>query len=551
MRFFYPDQRQNTPWLRVSLLIVILASFGWRLHHLDFQSLWRDEVDAVWFALRDLPETLSMFIATGQNGALYFLSLRPWLSFIGSNEFSLRFPSVWAATLALPVLWQVARRLVNGNQSGVVQSGVVQGNQTANTIALVTVLLLASNPYQLWYSQEGKMYAIITCLSLLATLFWLRGVDRGGWRNWLAYLIIVSLAIYFHLLMILIIPLHMLWFVIGWPQAKRQWKGYLLAIAGLTLPYLPMLWWQWDLLMAQDKRTGFNFTPLPEMLLTLALNHSFGFAPRLGIIWLAPLIFLAFAGLLLGWEKSSEETKLASAEEGSGAGKDPTNRFASSLRLASWRSYLLILSWLVFPILEIYLLSLRQPVYTDRYIIWIAPAAAILVALGANSVRTIFGRPGVLMATALILFVVALWLGKGWQQKTTVLKFDLRGAVQLVNQQRSTDSLLILQIPHTEWAYRYYSSDLGRDPFAESDKRLARWAGGPWTNGGSSDADARRDVATLMEQMTAGAPEIWVIFSEATMWDARQLMDEWLDRTMQLVQKNDFYGVQVRHYSRK
>jgi mannosyltransferase len=155
------------------------------------------------------------------------------------------------------------------------------------------------------------------------------------------------------------------------------------------------------------------------------------------------------------------------------------------------------------------------------------------------------------MAAALILFVVALWLGKGWQQKTTVLKFDLRGAVQLVNQQRSTDSLLILQIPHTEWAYRYYSSDLGRDPFAESDKRLARWAGGPWTNGGSSDADARRDVATLMEQMTAGAPEIWVIFSEATMWDARQLMDEWLDRTMQLVQKNDFYGVQVRHYSRK
>ena len=177
MRFFYPDQRQNTPWLRVSLLIVILASFGWRLHHLDFQSLWRDEVDAVWFALRDLPETLSMFIATGQNGALYFLSLRPWLSFIGSNEFALRFPSVWAATLALPVLWQVARRLVNGNQSGVVQE-----NQTANTIALVTVLLLASNPYQLWYSQEGKMYAIITCLSLLATLFWLRGVDRGGWR---------------------------------------------------------------------------------------------------------------------------------------------------------------------------------------------------------------------------------------------------------------------------------------------------------------------------------------------------------------------------------
>lgn len=85
----------------------------------------------------------------------------PGWGLLAATNFRCAFLRFWAATLALPVLWQVARRLVNGNQSGVVQSGVVQsgvgqGNQTANTIALVTVLLLASNPYQLWYSQEGR-----------------------------------------------------------------------------------------------------------------------------------------------------------------------------------------------------------------------------------------------------------------------------------------------------------------------------------------------------------------------------------------------------------
>ncbi|MEZ4614244.1 MAG: hypothetical protein R2867_01840 [Caldilineaceae bacterium] len=57
---------------RLCLLLLILAAYGWRTHGLTTQSLWRDEVDAVYFALRDLPETLSMFVAMAQNGPLYF-----------------------------------------------------------------------------------------------------------------------------------------------------------------------------------------------------------------------------------------------------------------------------------------------------------------------------------------------------------------------------------------------------------------------------------------------------------------------------------------------
>ena len=45
------------------------------------------------------------------------------------------------------------------------------------------------------------------------------------------------------------------------------------------LPYLPMLWWQWDLLTIDIKRTGFTFTPPIEMARTLLLNHSRGFMP--------------------------------------------------------------------------------------------------------------------------------------------------------------------------------------------------------------------------------------------------------------------------------
>ena len=168
---------------RLLLLGLVLFAFAWRVARLDFQSLWRDEIDAIYFAVRNLDETLAMFVQAAQNGPLFFIALRPWLSLVGSSEFMLRFPSTAAATLSVPLLWQVGRQLLPVRQTGVLL-----------TTALLAALLLAFNPYQVWYAQEGKMYATVTCLALLATWFWLRGIARGGWWPWLGYWLTVTVA---------------------------------------------------------------------------------------------------------------------------------------------------------------------------------------------------------------------------------------------------------------------------------------------------------------------------------------------------------------------
>ena len=250
---------------RLFLLIVTLAAFGWRSARLDFQSLWRDEVDAIYFAVRALDETLSMFVQAAQNGPLYFLTLRPWFAVVGSSEFALRFPSVAAGTLSTLLVWQVGRRLLPPDDR-------LPANARWINVAALGALFFALNPYQIWYGQEGKMYATVTCLALLATWLWLRGIDTGGWRWWLAYLGVVSAALYVHLLMVLLIPLHLLWFALAWPKARQHWRGYGLALAGLTLPYLPMLWWHWTMLTAPAKLSGFSFTPIDAMLSALALT---------------------------------------------------------------------------------------------------------------------------------------------------------------------------------------------------------------------------------------------------------------------------------------
>lgn len=396
---------------------------------------------------------------------------------------------------------------------------------------LLAALLLAVNPYQLWYGQEGKMYTLLTALTLLAHWCWLRGVNQGGKRIWLLYLVTVSLSLYVHLLAIIIIPLHLCWFVIAWPQSRRHWRGYAFALAGLTLPYLPFVWWQWAMLTSSQKLTGFTFTPLTEMLYGLLMGHSYGLLPPPPIFRLLPIFFLGAVGLLLGGGTlvENQATNLSSA-------------------ISVWRRYLLLVSWLFVPIATIYALSLRQPVYTDRYIIWIAPAAMILLALGVQTLYQNAGRLALPLIAILLLYTVGLWLQMGWRQKTETVKYDLRGAITYVAARRTPETLLILQIPHLEYSYRYYTSDFLPGLFGRSDAYLGWWASGLWTNGGLADEQARAVADQEMGTMTAGIQEFWVLSSEVEMWDSRHLMDGWLSQHAHLLEQAEFHGIHARHY---
>lgn len=549
--------------LRITFLLLTWAAYAWRVQGLDWQSLWRDEVDAIYFATRHLPDTLSMFVRAGQNGPLFFLALRPWFWLAGTREFALRYISAMAGALSVVLLWQVARRLfpAKSDAAAIASDGLEQSDEpvspppsqassrpslralrfgfSAETIPFLAAAFLAFNPYQLWYSQEGKMYTTVTALVLLATLFFWEGITVGGWRPWLGYLLTVTVALYTHLLLLLLYPLHFLWFVIAWPLSRVHWKGYTLALAGLILPYAPMAWWQWDLLIADRQMTGFAFTPLREMLRVLILNHSRGFMPPAALLWMAPIFFLGAAGILLGaGEIAPQRVRVQRVRVD----------VKADAALAPWRRMLLLLSWLLVPILSLYLLSLRQPIFTDRYLVWIAPAAMILLALGVQAARRYAGPFSNALAAALAVYVLAFWLYGGWQQKTLPMKYDLRSGVAHVAALRAPGSLLILQIPHLQYAMRYYSSDFGPRPFDGSEERLAPWAGGLWTNNGWADDQARGLADQQMREMTAGASDVWVLRSEVEMWDQRHLMEEWLESHGAVVDQADYHGVQVRRY---
>ena len=376
MHVFRPAKRRIR-YSRIIVCLLVFFGFAWRVLGLDQQSLWRDEIDAIYLGLGDLPTTLSMFLAPGQNGALYFLGLRPWLKQVGSSEFALRYPSVLFAVLAIPLIWQIGRRLLPVHNIPLEKRRSLPDDpeqkrskfaslwqSLMGSPALLAALFFTMNPYQLWYGQEGKMYTVITFLALLAVWFWLEGIDRGGVRPWLGFLMVVSLAIYTHLLMILIVPLMLAWFLIAWPQSKHHWLGFFLTCLCLLLPYAPMVWWQWDLLTTPKTLTALPFTPLTEILRVILIYQSSSIEANMTLFWLLPIFLLGLYGVL------PVSLVAASREE------------AFLLKLSDWRKHLLVVSWWVLPVVGIYLISLVQPVFLPRYIIWISPAAMMILALG-------------------------------------------------------------------------------------------------------------------------------------------------------------------------
>ncbi len=299
-----------------------------------------------------------------------------------------------------------------------------------------------------------------------------------------------------------------------------------------------MLVWQWDFVVRADYTTGFNFIPLGQMVRTLIFVHNRGFlTPHWA--WMIPGLLLAVAGLLLSAPRleSSPQTGLSGP-----------------------RTLALITTWLALPVLTIYAISLIKPVFVDRYVIWIAPALFLLMALGMAPRPPILGevldsspqnwgaRGAKRLGLALGMVVGAIWLGMGIQQSHTPLKADLRGAVAFVESQRQPGDLLILQVPHMAYSYAYYTSDFGPNPFQNQEDRLAPWAEGLWTNNGFGLEVAKLEVDRSMQSMTADHDRIWLLSSEAELWDQRGLMTAWLDTHRTPITSTTFTRTEVWLY---
>ncbi len=485
-------------WLVVA---IVLLAFALRIIHLDFQSLWRDEVDAIRFATRPLPDLLSTFGKPGENGPLFFLLLRPWLQWFGQSEFALRFFSVLWGVLSVPLTWLVARRLLRVFAA---PAGLPTG---VGLIAGLAALLSASSPYLVWYSQEGKMYALVVTMALASLLALLWALAPGALNTrlrWILYTVLTSLGFYLHVMLILMLPVHAAIFILAPLRTRRHWRGALAALACFTLPYLPLVWWQWRLFTSPTFNPGFDFVPLPRELLILlaAFGRGMRTAPPISLV--SVWIFLLLAAVVLAHVQPQK----------------------------SWRRPVIFLSaWLIVPPLLLFLITLRVPLFNDRYLIYIGPAFYLLAAVGVHLV----GQRSRALAIVTLVLALTLNLVGVWGQAATPIKSDFRAAAAFVQARRDPTDVLIFLHPYSRFTYAYYA---GWD---------YAWREAPFTN--ERERVSAEGVSATLQRLLQGVTHVWLIESEAETWDRRGFSRQWLASQGQITAEAAFNGVRVTRWA--
>jgi 4-amino-4-deoxy-L-arabinose transferase-like glycosyltransferase len=414
----------------------VMLAFGLRVVTLDAQSLWRDEVDVLRFAYWPLPEMWHNLVGAQHNGPLYYVIMRGWLTVAGHSQFALRFVSLCAGVLSIPLAWQVARLLTGRRAAG------------------LAALLVAVSPYMVWYAQDAKMYALVGALTLLATFSLWQALITGRWRWWIGFVVAASLALYIHMLSALMIPVYGLALPLSWRRCGRRWLGWALAVGLLTLPYLPLAVWQWPLIR-DTYQTGHPFYTFEQLAAALVSLYAWGVASVGHWLALAAWVFLVLAGV----------SSTPRPDEGSAAAS---------------RAYLVL--WLLLPAGLIYLVSLRAAVFEPRYLMFAAPAFYVLAARGITGLMRL-ARPVSGPALAVILAFNVAGLGA---QVATPIKSDFRSAAGYVLAHRPNAAPIMFQLPYSRYTFEYY---FGTDYVALE---------GPWTNDNKSEADVARLMQTTL-----------------------------------------------------
>ena len=304
------EGRQSTALL---LALIVLLALGLRLARLTFQPLWWDEGWSLYFAASDVPTLLDL-TSVDIHPPLYYLLLRLWDVVVGSSVVSVRLFSVLIGTAAVPLIYLLGRRLL-GRRGG-----------------LLAALLLTLSPFHVYYSQEVRMYGLVTLLGLAAFYFAHRWISQPwasqpravahapAWGSLLGYVLAAAAALYtqYYVAFLLLglnlaLALHWLRHRPPAPVLRRRAAAWLAAQAAVLLLFLPWLWYAAGRLATYVRfKVGVEADPslgplayLGRHLAAFAWGHLAGLESWwwLGLLPLAALLIgLILWRLVPGWD---------------------------------------------------------------------------------------------------------------------------------------------------------------------------------------------------------------------------------------------------------
>jgi mannosyltransferase len=347
--------RRRAIWL-ILLLILALAAFL-RFYRIGAQSLWNDEGTSAALALRDLA-TITESAGRDIHPPLYYWLLHFWVNGFGASELALRSLSALLGIALVGLVFLTGESLFGAE------------------VGLLAAFLSAVSPFQVYYSQETRMYMLLTAVAALGTYALVRFLraEHPPPRSepasrlpvWAAiYGVAVVLGLYTHYSFPLLWGVWNLTYLAFWLWSRRglscllRWIAIQAAAFVFYLPWLPAGLRQMQQWPAISEAHSLPFFVKDAFQLFLG-GHSLALARSDLLILMAALGVVLLVGLL-----------------------PITRRTGLQPVLPWWLRTGLIAAWLAVPILAQWALSLWRPAYRPKFFLAAAPAFALLIAKGA------------------------------------------------------------------------------------------------------------------------------------------------------------------------
>lgn len=480
--------------LHYSTLAVIIGVGAFlRLTALRRQSLWFDEVDVVVRAQQPLPDVLRTFVASGENGPLYNILLALWIRVAGISEIAVRFPSAVAGVMAIPLLYLLGRRIA-GPTTGLLAAG-----------------LLAISPYHVWYSQEAKMYTMVVVLALASTLALVEALMRNRALWWAAYVLATTMLFYTHVATVLVFVAQVLYVL----ATRRSWqgreRGWLISAGALTLPYVPIALWALRV-VGGEVTTWMPDVSLWESIRIFAIKFAV-FRYDAAVQDRAAILFAVLAGLGL-------------------------LTMSRHRRRQQW--WILAGLLLAVPILGLWVASLRQSVFSDRYGIVALPAYLLLASAALVwMLRSRWLYPAAL-ATLFLLVAFAWGPLRDVNRSHTAQKEDWRSAYAWIAERAEAGDVVLVHPGYMITTHTYFKQ---REP------RLANLRAATIPTFQVRWLDEPLMIQMIREQ-SGDAQRFWLIQSPDRVppEDPDATLERWLDRSGTRSQELTVNGVQVALY---
>jgi mannosyltransferase len=475
----------------LAALALVALAFFLRVYRLADKNIWWDEGWTIWMAQHDWA-WIALRTARDEHPPLHYWLMNLWQDIFGPAAMTGRFFSVAFGVLGVAVLYRIGKA-VGGARLG-----------------LLAALFLTLARFQVWWSQDIKNYTLSAFFAWASVWFTWQIVERSNVQAfkrstfllYTGYVLCAALALFSHYLAALIVLANNVFvacvLLAQWRAGKNpmplfwKWAAAQIAVVVLLSPWLYLYW-----------QNGATWTAAPAFDFGLFLRLA-ATVLALGVTtyienytWVA-LGILVVAGLSVGWIVVRRPLSVVSQQA-------PLSGLAPR-----WGTIYALLILLLPPAL-IYILSLTPaaifaPKIQARYLMMLAPAFALLLALGVLYLARYSQYAAAAVAVLVVgaqLFTLTTYF------RERILYDEYTTLAQMINNFGARDDAIVLDTDQEYPTFLYYL----KRPFA--------WVGVP--NGAPvNDATAQHVAADALQHRG-----VWVVtIPDALQKDPQRLVEQ-------------------------